>query len=85
MEVVQLPMSFCVNEKYPMRKNLPKTLDLLIFSIDLINSSLKNISQTVKNIFFSFLLKLSKYILNSLTFSNVFNIEASSCLRHSNH
>ena len=28
MEVVQLPMSFCVNEKYTMRKNLPKTLDL---------------------------------------------------------
>ena len=54
MEVVQLPMSFFVNEKYTMRKNLPKTLDLLIVSIDLINSSLKNISQTVKNYFFHF-------------------------------
>ena len=35
--------------KYTMRKKLPKTLGLLIFSIYLLDFSLKIISQAVKN------------------------------------
>ena len=50
-----------------MRKKLPKTFSVLKFRINLLNFSLKNISQIVKNlIFVKFLLKISKYLLNSL-------------------
>ena len=50
-----------------MRKNLTKTFSVLKFRIGLLNFSLKNISQTVKNLFFVyFILKISKYLSNSL-------------------
>ena len=50
-----------------MRKNLPKAFPVLKFTINLLNFSLKNISQFVKNlIFVYFILKISKYLLNSL-------------------
>ena len=35
-----------------MRINLPKTISVLIFCLNLLNFSLKNISQTVKNLIF---------------------------------
>ena len=50
-----------------MRINLPKTISVLLFRINLLNFSLKNISQTVKKLkFVVFLLKISQYLLNSL-------------------
>ena len=50
-----------------MRKNLPKTFSVLKFCINLLNFSLKNISQIVKiNNFVFFLPKISKYLLDSL-------------------
>ena len=36
--------------RYTMRRNLPKTSSVLIFRINLLNFSLKNISQTVKKL-----------------------------------
>ena len=50
-----------------MGKNLPKTFSVLKFRMNLLNFSLKNISQFVKNVIFGlFLLKISKYLSNSL-------------------
>ena len=53
-----------------MTKKLPKTFSVLKVRINLLNFNLKNISQNVKNIIFVyfclFLLKISKYLLNSL-------------------
>ena len=50
-----------------MRKKLPKTFSALKFRINLLNFSLKNISQTVKKlIFVYFILKISNYLLNLL-------------------
>jgi hypothetical protein len=46
-----------------MKRNLPKTSSVLIFRINLLNFSLKNISQTVKKLNLGyFLLKISKYL-----------------------
>ena len=50
-----------------MRKNLPKTFSVLKFRINLLNFSVKNISQNIKNlIFVYFILKISKYLINSV-------------------
>ena len=52
---------------YTMRRNLPKTISVLIFCMNLLNFSFKNISQTVNKLNFClFLLKISKYLLNPL-------------------
>jgi hypothetical protein len=61
--------SLCsIGQQYlTMRKNLPRTFSVLKFRINLLNFSLKNISQFVKKlIFVYFILKISKYLLNSL-------------------